>query len=168
MGGGNFLNHSSLIYRSDQKGEVLSLPDRFIDYSLHLRFSYQGKLGYLNRDLVAYRAGTENSMMAVQTEAVETLYWQAMAESASHCVSKRVRRRAIAFGVAQFAVSALRSGRTPRWLGPARKSGALEGLSRYSTFASAIVAFGSLAAKVLQSRIERLVKHEGLRIFYFR
>jgi hypothetical protein len=118
--------------------------------------------------LVAYRAGTENSMMAVQAEAVESLYWQTMADSASRSVSKRVRRRAVAFGVAQFAVSALRSGRTPRWLGPVGKSGALEGLDRYSTFAASVIAFGALAAKALHSRVERLIAPRSLRIFYFR
>lgn len=77
---GNFLNHSSLLYRAHLKGEILAITGRFIDYQMHLRFSRHGMLGFLNQAFVVYRAGSVTSMVKNVPDVVRQLYWKALAE----------------------------------------------------------------------------------------
>lgn len=77
---GNFLNHSSMIYRAEFKDAITDLPGSFIDYRMHLRLSRHGKLGYLNKDLVAYRSGTSTSMIKHVPHKVNDMYWEAIAD----------------------------------------------------------------------------------------
>lgn len=67
---GNFLNHSSLLYRSCARDAVLGMPPPFIDYRLHLRLLRHGTLGYIDRPLVGYRWRTPGSMIRTFPRAV--------------------------------------------------------------------------------------------------
>lgn len=60
---GNFLNHSSLVYRQELRRVILDMPDTFIDYRIHLRLACSGGLCYVNQMLVAYRVGSATSFM---------------------------------------------------------------------------------------------------------
>lgn len=77
---GNFLNHSSMIYRAELKNTITDLSGNFIDYRMHLRLSRHGKLGYLNKDLVAYRSGTSTSMIKHIPHKVNDMYWEAITD----------------------------------------------------------------------------------------
>ena len=77
---GNFLNHSSMIYRAEFKGSIIDLSGSFIDYRMHLRLSRHGKLGYINKDLVAYRSGTSTSMIKHIPHKVNDMYWEAITD----------------------------------------------------------------------------------------
>jgi glycosyltransferase involved in cell wall biosynthesis len=77
---GNFLNHSSTIYRSKFKECALHLAGEFIDYRIHLHLARQGPLGYVNKDLVAYRAGSATSMIRHIPRKVNDLYWEAISD----------------------------------------------------------------------------------------
>jgi glycosyltransferase involved in cell wall biosynthesis len=77
---GNFLNHSSMLYRAEFRDCILGLPDSFIDYRMHLRLSLQGELGYINKDLAAYRSGTSTSMIKHIPHKVNDLYWEAITD----------------------------------------------------------------------------------------
>lgn len=77
---GNFLNHSSILYRAELKGVITGLPGDFIDYRIHLRLSLHGKLGYLNQDLVAYRSGSTTSMIKHVPYKVNDLYWETITD----------------------------------------------------------------------------------------
>lgn len=77
---GNFLNHSSMFYRAEFKNEITELSGSFIDYRMHLRLSRHGKLGYINRDLVAYRSGSSNSMIKYIPFKVNDMYWEAITD----------------------------------------------------------------------------------------
>jgi glycosyltransferase involved in cell wall biosynthesis len=77
---GNFLNHSSMLYRGEFKSAITNLSGSFIDYRMHLRLSRYGKLGYVNRDLVAYRSGTSTSMIKHVPYKVNDMYWEAITD----------------------------------------------------------------------------------------
>lgn len=79
--GGNFLCHSSMLYRRSARDAVLSLCDAFIDYRIHLRLSHLGPLGFVNEVLTAYRVFVPNSMTARSPWHVRQLYWEALTEA---------------------------------------------------------------------------------------
>ena len=77
---GNFLNHSSMLYRAQFKSVITELSGSFIDYRMHLRLSRHGMLGYVNQDLVAYRSGTSTSMIKHIPYKVNDMYWEAITD----------------------------------------------------------------------------------------
>lgn len=77
---GNFLNHSSLLYRAEFKSAITDLSGSFIDYRMHLRLSRHGTFGYVNQDLVAYRSGSSTSMIKHIPFKVNDMYWEAITD----------------------------------------------------------------------------------------
>lgn len=75
---GNFLCHSSLIYRAKFSSYILAISPPFIDYQVHLILAQQGKLGYINSALVGYRVASTTSMTVLKVDHVRDLYWQAL------------------------------------------------------------------------------------------
>ena len=61
---GNFLNHSSLVYRSGYRKIILELQPPWVDYQIHIKLAEFGKLGFLNQMLVAYRWNAVGSTIA--------------------------------------------------------------------------------------------------------
>ncbi len=74
---GNFLNHSSLLYRSAAREVLLGWPT-FLDYRTHLMLASKGNLGYVNQLGVAYRRHSNTSMLANQNDVVRKAYWEAL------------------------------------------------------------------------------------------
>lgn len=77
--GGNFLCHSSLLYRAECKLPFLSLPAPFIDYRLHIELARRGRLGYVDLGLVGYRVASATSMSVGNPTAVRQRYLDALA-----------------------------------------------------------------------------------------
>lgn len=71
---GNFLNHSSLLYRATTKTILLELPENFIDYRIHLALAQHRDLGFINQALVAYRINSQTSMLRLMREKFIILY----------------------------------------------------------------------------------------------
>lgn len=67
---GNFLNHSTLMYRKCAVDAILGINGEFIDYRVHIRFTEYGALGYVGQPLVAYRWRTQGSMISQLPELV--------------------------------------------------------------------------------------------------
>lgn len=78
---GNFLNHSSLLYRAKFGESIRGWPPKFIDYRIHLNLAHFGQLAYLNSSYVAYRVNSVGSMLVNQDELVRKLYWAAIHEA---------------------------------------------------------------------------------------
>jgi glycosyltransferase involved in cell wall biosynthesis len=75
---GNFLNHSSRLFRQ-ASGSFLTLTSQnFIDYYITIGLAAQGDIGYLNGALTVYRAGVPNSMTSATPKKVQELYWSAL------------------------------------------------------------------------------------------
>ncbi len=95
---GNFLCHSSMVYRANLKQEVLELPLPFIDYRIHLHHARHGEIGYLNEPLVKYRVQSSSSMLIHSNDTVRQLYWEALMDIPQSLVSDK----ALTSGIAEF------------------------------------------------------------------
>ncbi|APG04719.1 hypothetical protein BJI69_12980 [Luteibacter rhizovicinus DSM 16549] len=92
---GNFLNHSSLLYRAEFRERILALPPPFIDYRMHLTLSEAGPILYTSKPFVGYRVNAAGSMLRRDNEAVRRQYFEAI-EKALPAVSPKVRAEACA------------------------------------------------------------------------
>lgn len=95
---GNYLCHSSLLYRAEHRGCILAIKGNFIDYMILVRLAGVGRLLYLDRAYVGYRWNASASMRATMTALVNEGYWQAL-QQASIC---GVSTAAFQGGVARF------------------------------------------------------------------
>jgi glycosyltransferase involved in cell wall biosynthesis len=75
---GNFLNHSSLLYRACHKGAVLALPEPFLDYHIHVALCRQGPIIYNSAVLAGYRFNTATSVIRTTNDVVREQYWLAL------------------------------------------------------------------------------------------
>lgn len=78
---GNFLNHSSILYRAEHKDCVMNCPDFFIDYRVHIALAKRGMLGYLNAPYVTYRHASSQSMVKRSNQKVRVLYLEALIDA---------------------------------------------------------------------------------------
>ncbi|MDF3822159.1 glycosyltransferase family 2 protein [Leptospira sp. 96542] len=94
---GNFLNSSSLFYRTDLRDRILDIGTEFIDYRAHLLFASLGPLGFDDRVFVAYRVGTTHSMVKTMPEKVSEQYFEAICSVIFEPgVTDTIRRSALA------------------------------------------------------------------------
>jgi glycosyltransferase involved in cell wall biosynthesis len=77
---GNYLNHSSMLYRSRSKKSILAIRGRLLDYRIHCCLALQGGLGYLNSTLVAYRLGASGSLVSTTPDVVRIMLWETLQE----------------------------------------------------------------------------------------
>lgn len=165
---GNFLNNSSLCYRSRYRERVVPHA-HFLDYLVHLRLGCSGKLGYLNKVLVVYRVGSETSILVQMTDKCRLLSWETLQAAQHMPVSKAVQRNAVSLfifdvlheGLRRFDMPFLRHWmhRIYRESGAVRNSAMFVGMLRVC--ASIVTApprrmrrfvFGPTAFRVLHSR----------------
>jgi glycosyltransferase involved in cell wall biosynthesis len=111
---GNFLNHSSLVYRAEHREAILSLVPPFIDYRILLTLCRGGPIVYTSKTLVGYRANASGSMLANANEAVRQQYFEAM-EEALPGVTAKVRAEACADMLRRVVFRAIR-GRDMRFV----------------------------------------------------
>jgi glycosyltransferase involved in cell wall biosynthesis len=107
---GNFLNHSSLVYRAGYAGSICQWPPDFIDYRIHLLLARHGKLAYLKSPYVAYRVGSTGSMLAHQNDHVRELYWAALHEGLSLTADKNFKMAVIADFLSRVLFRAIKIG----------------------------------------------------------
>lgn len=93
---GNFLNHSSMLYRVFFQNEILSWEPDFIDYRIHLYLAKYGQIAYLNSPFVGYRINSTGSMIVYQNDKVRLLYWSALLDALSGQEDQNFYRLAIA------------------------------------------------------------------------
>jgi glycosyltransferase involved in cell wall biosynthesis len=75
---GNFLTQSSMMYRATLRDTVFPRQDDFIDYHIHIKLSENGRLGYIDKNLVAYRSDSTVSNIKNRSADIRLLYWQAL------------------------------------------------------------------------------------------
>lgn len=71
---GNFLNHSSLLYRGCALERLSKIESPFVDYMIHLTLAKQSNLGLLPAAYVVYRSMTNTSMLKNQFSHFDDLY----------------------------------------------------------------------------------------------
>ncbi|SEW01863.1 glycosyltransferase [Luteibacter sp. 329MFSha] len=87
---GNFLNHSSLLYRASQKDRILALAPPFIDYRMHAELATRGPIVFTSKTLVGYRANATGSMLSNANASVREAYFDAIQFAIPH-LSPRAR-----------------------------------------------------------------------------
>lgn len=95
---GNFLNHSSMLYRACNKEVVLPPQGSLLDFSTHLNLARRGDLGYLCASLTVYRVSSLSSMLVHDNERVRELYWAAICAVPKSAVGAFD----LSFGMAEF------------------------------------------------------------------
>lgn len=93
---GNFLNHSSMMYRAVIKKAILAIEGPCIDYRIHLRLAQHGLLGYTNQAHVAYRVGSTTSMISNQHEKVRRFYLAALEDVPNDNNNIKAKRSSLA------------------------------------------------------------------------
>lgn len=78
---GNFLNHSSMVYRSELRWELIEGSVPRLDYHLHLLLARHGDLGYLPAPLTVYRVSSSSSILIHTNDHVRELYWAALCDT---------------------------------------------------------------------------------------
>lgn len=102
---GNFLFHSSLLYRSVFKGEITDIPGSFIDFRVHIRLAKQGYLLVINEPVATYRHASSSSMIRHMPNKVFLHYWEALQEAAQLGVTGSAQRAAGLFWERMFITS---------------------------------------------------------------
>lgn len=80
---GNFLNHSSLLYRREGKQVLLEISGEFIDYRIYVRLASLGSFVYLNQPLMGYRWMVANSMTSTGSDSIYERYLHAIEDASS-------------------------------------------------------------------------------------
>ncbi len=93
---GNFLNNSTLLYRSKFTISILNIPGMFLDYQVHLVLSRSGLLGYLNTVLSVYRVNSSGSVLVKDNTAVRDYYWRALLSVSDDLHGQKVWCQAVA------------------------------------------------------------------------
>lgn len=75
---GNFLNNSSVLFRSECIPPWLAIAGPLIDYRAHLLHARRGYLAQLAEPLVVYRVNAQGSMVSEMNDYVRELYWEAI------------------------------------------------------------------------------------------
>lgn len=75
---GNFLNHSSMMYRTALRKRMMPLTPEFIDFELYLALCRHGRLGFVDALLVSYRDQAFGSTIRTNNSKIRSLYWQAL------------------------------------------------------------------------------------------
>lgn len=115
---GNFLNMSSMMFRSQFRDTLLAIESPFIDYETHLRLAQVGPLLQLGEVLCAYRVNSSSSMLSASQDGVRDLYWQAICSVPPHLLSHSDRAKGLADFLRRIVFAAFRSRRAEllrRW-----------------------------------------------------
>lgn len=107
---GNFLNHSSLVYRSCMRQKILAIQAPFIDYRINIELASSGLLGFISSPLVLYRVMAARAVTRCIPDLVAKLYFEALL-AAAPLLSKSTARKAIAAYFLRHARSLLGTGR---------------------------------------------------------
>jgi hypothetical protein len=78
---GNFLMHSSTLYRARHKQVFLGLIPPVLDWGIHLAFAREGPLGFIDEPLAMYRVATATSTIQNAYPWVEELLWEALVKA---------------------------------------------------------------------------------------
>jgi hypothetical protein len=113
---GNFLHHSSIMYRRRWQASALPSRSSFVDFEIYVLLGRQGLFGYIDRPLTTYRAQSSASAIHNDNAGIRRLVWQALCEVSPGQASARALRRAQGVFLADAAWQALRCGRPRRYI----------------------------------------------------
>lgn len=99
---GNFLNHSSMLYRKHLKSTIINFQAPFLDYKINLYHALAGSIGYINQILTVYRLNSGSSVLVQDNNRIRQLYWKTLLDIPRDSISTD----ALAGCMSEFARSA--------------------------------------------------------------
>jgi len=154
---GNFLCNSSMLYKSSLRGKVFMKSGDYIDYQVHIKLSEYGLLGFVDKNLVAYRSDSSGSVIKVSNNYIRSLYLKALLDIDLSKVKIETTEHALAHFLANAMIYELIHGTFSgywRWLGLIN-SGASINLFKVQFFAFLI--FLKFSSKKLVNRLRRII-----------
>lgn len=165
---GNFLNNSSMLFRTSLRDAILDIDGPVLDFGVHLRHARIGPIAQLATTLVAYRMNSSVSMVAHANDQVRTLYWDAIMA----VPRDRVTDNDFAYGVADFLRRVvMRAIRMRRWDLVREWAPRVFAASPYGVIRTSILVAGSIfriTAKELMGRFRKGPDGHRLKILYRR
>ena len=165
---GNFLHHSSMMYRRRFQDRMFPTASEFIDFHVYVLLGRLGRIGYIDQPLTSYRAQSSASVIHNDNQRIRRLGWQALAEVMPADAPKASIRRADASFLADAAYQALRCGRPARyrdWLALVRQRPNSTPL--LTQLVALRILVGSTARKVLfHARVRLGIARPESRVFY--
>lgn len=165
---GNFLNNSSILYRTELRVSLLEVDEPAIDFRGHLRLARAGLLAHIGQPLVAYRVSAVGSMILSSNDEVRKLYWEAIMDVPRDIIADKDFAR----GVANFLRRVvLRSIRTRRWSLFREWAPKVFAASPYGRFRTSLLTVGSIfriTAKELMGRFRKGPDGHRLKVLYRR
>jgi glycosyltransferase involved in cell wall biosynthesis len=165
---GNFLNHSSLIYRSGAGKEICGWPPSFLDYKIHLMLASKGQLGYVNSFGVVYRVNSVTSMVMNQGEKVRTLYWEAICHISLERGADCYIRSASADFLRRIAFRAIRMRSISFFLKWWKVVSATQGGNTFRLALLTIIGIVFTGYRMAMTRFAAIVGGARLRVLYWR
>lgn len=92
---GNFLCHSTLLYRASEIQKILILESPFLDFGIHLALATDHMLGFINQQLAIYRSMVAGSFTRDRRSQVDILYFAALKKHLP-AENRSIRAQAIA------------------------------------------------------------------------
>jgi glycosyltransferase involved in cell wall biosynthesis len=165
---GNFLHHSSMMYRRKWQDRIFPPAADFIDFHVYVLLARLGRLGYIDQRLTSYRATSPASVIRRDNSRIRRCGWEALCEVTPAEAPRRSIRRADATFLADAAYHSLRSGSPGRyfaWLALVRQRG---GASLLATQWSAlgILVASTLRKLVFYVRVRLGLASPASRVFY--
>jgi glycosyltransferase involved in cell wall biosynthesis len=161
---GNFLHHSSMLYRAAAAREFLAMDGVLLDYRLHLCLARRGPLAYVDAPLASYRWRNQGSVIMHLLDMVYGAQIDTFAEAARHAPPQH----ALAAGMGRFwgklLLNELRNGRVASALQWQRKlrgdpslrdTATLAWFARH-TFAAPLHMLGAVWARRLRGQTQRV------------
>lgn len=99
---GNFLMHSSILYRAANRDVFLEPSGPVLDYAIHLGMAIRGPLGFVDLHLATYTVGTSTSTVRNAYPMVERLIWSSLESTASRLSASERRSCASHFAADAF------------------------------------------------------------------
>lgn len=144
-GKGNFLMHSSMLYRASERAAFLDLPTaQVIDYQIHLALAKRGPLGFLHQPLALYRAATATSTVRHSFGRVHDLLWGAVKDVAASLPAHEARDAVVHFIASSLAAWA--SGKQVRMRPLLAEAATLTGVGPASLLLRAVPSASTIAA----------------------
>lgn len=148
---GNYLMHSSMMYRAHYRDDLLKLGSSGIDYKLHLTLARRGPLGFIDIPFSLYRLSTATSLVRTSKAWLQRQIWAALKEAV--VVLPEVQRRlALAHFVAGALLACVSGDARTSW-SVVRYALADSGYSRIALLLTALPAACSLAAHGMVRRL---------------
>lgn len=164
---GNFLNHSSLIYRAEHKAAILAIPEPFLDYRIHITLCRRGTIAYSASAMAGYRHNAATSVIRNTNDVIREQYWEAVLDGLGD-VSPATRRHACADFLRRVAFRAVRvrdRSLFSRWWATCRSAA---GAPAWRLAASLAWNIAGECVRQGASGAYRLIVHDAPRVLYYR